>query len=55
MGIWELTFRSNRMARQDSKFMEMLLLAALTYWILTIVTSWMQSRLERRMAHAYER
>ena len=55
MGIWELTFRANRMARQDSKFMEMLLLAALTYWMLTIVTSWMQSRLEHRMAQAYER
>ena len=55
MGIWELTFRANRLARQESKFIEMLLLAALLYWILTIISSWLEGRLERRMAHAYER
>jgi ABC-type amino acid transport system permease subunit len=33
----------------------MLLVAATLYWILTIVSSWLQSRLEKRMAHAYER
>ncbi len=55
MGIWEITFRANRLARQESKFMEMFLLAALMYWILTIISSWLEGRLERRMAHAYER
>ncbi|HSF81996.1 MAG TPA: amino acid ABC transporter permease [Anaerolineales bacterium] len=55
MGIWELTFRANRLARQESKFVEMLLLAALLYWILTIISSWLEGRLERRLAHAYER
>lgn len=55
MGIWEITYRANRFARKDSKFMEMFLLAAALYWILTIVSSWLQSRLERRMAQAYER
>lgn len=55
MGVWEITFRANRLARKDSKFIEMLLVAATLYWILTIVSSWLQSRLERRMAHAYER
>ncbi|MBI3286634.1 MAG: amino acid ABC transporter permease [Chloroflexi bacterium] len=55
MGIWEITYRANRFARKDSKFMEMFLLAAGLYWILTIVSSWIQSRLERRMAQAYER
>lgn len=55
MGFWEMTYRANRFARQDSKFMEMFLVAALFYWILTIVSSWLEGLLERRLAHAYER
>ncbi len=55
MGIWEITFRANRFARKDTKFMEMFLLAAALYWILTIISSWLENRLERRLAHAYER
>lgn len=55
MGVWEITFRANRLARKDSKFIEMLLVAATLYWILTIISSWLQGRLEKRMAHAYER
>lgn len=55
MGVWEITFRASKLARKDSRFIEMLLVAATLYWILTIVSSWLQSRLEKRMAHAYER
>lgn len=55
MGIWELTYRANRLARQESKFIEMFITAALLYWILTIVSSYLESRLERNLAHAYER
>jgi polar amino acid transport system permease protein len=55
MGIWEITYRANRMARQEYKFIEMLLVAALIYWVLTIVSSWLESRLEKRLTHAYER
>ncbi len=55
MGIWEITYRANRMARQEMKFMEMFLVAALVYWILTIVSSWLESRLEGRLTRAYER
>ncbi len=55
MGIWEITYRANRFARKDSKYIEMFLIAAALYWILTIISSWLQSRLENRMAHAYER
>jgi len=55
MGIWEMTYRANRFARQDSKFLEMFIAAALFYWILTIVSSWVEGILERRLAHAYER
>jgi polar amino acid transport system permease protein len=55
MGVWEITFRANRFARIDSNFMEMFLLAALLYWILTIVSSWLEGSLEKRLSHAYER
>jgi polar amino acid transport system permease protein len=55
MGVWEITFRANRFARIDSRFMEMFLLAALMYWVLTIISSWLEERLERRLSHAYER
>jgi polar amino acid transport system permease protein len=55
MGIWEITYRANRLARKDIKFMEMLLLAAAIYWIMTIVSSWAEGWLERRLSHAYER
>ena len=55
MGIWEMTYRANRFARQDSKFMEMFVIAALLYWLLTIVSSWAEGLLENRMRHAYER
>jgi polar amino acid transport system permease protein len=55
MGIWEMTYRANRFARQDSKFMEMFVIAALLYWLLTIVSSWLEGLLEKRMRHAYER
>jgi polar amino acid transport system permease protein len=55
MGVWEITFLANRYARRDSKYLEMYLVAAAAYWILTIISSWFQSRLENRMSKAYER
>jgi polar amino acid transport system permease protein len=55
MGVWEITYLASKFARRDVKFMEMFLIAAAMYWFLTIVSSWLQGRLERRMAHAYER
>lgn len=55
MGIWEITYRANRFARKDSRFMEMFIMAACVYLVLTIISSWLQSRLEREMSHAYER
>jgi polar amino acid transport system permease protein len=55
MGIWEITYRANRLARVDTKFMEMFLLAAGMYWFLTIISSWLENLLEKRLAHAYER
>jgi len=53
IGVLEITGRASRLARRDSKCMEMLLVAAAAYWILVIIASWLQSRLENRMARAY--
>jgi polar amino acid transport system permease protein len=55
MGIWEITYRANRFARIDIKFMEMFLLAALMYWILTIISAWLEGKMEKRLSKAYER
>jgi polar amino acid transport system permease protein len=55
MGVWEITYLAGRYARRDSKYMEMYLIAAAAYWILTIISSWFQSRIERSMGKAYER
>jgi len=49
MGVWEITFLANRYARRDSKYLEMYLTAAAAYWIITIISSWFQSRLETRL------
>lgn len=52
MGIWEITYRANRFARKDSMFMEMFLLAAGIYWVLTIISEYLQGLLEKRMARS---
>ncbi len=55
MGVWEVTYRANRVARIDSMYIEMFLVAAAIYWTLTIVSEWLQSRLEQRMARSEHR
>jgi polar amino acid transport system permease protein len=55
MGVWELTYMANRLARKEIKFMEMFLLAAAMYWLLTIISAWLEGLLEKRLSQAYER
>lgn len=55
MGVWEITWLANRIARKDSRFMEMFLLAAAVYWVLTIISEWLQARLERSLAQTVRR
>lgn len=52
IGIQELVSRANQSGRQASSVMEALLFAALIYWVLTFVFSFLQDRLERRMARS---
>lgn len=55
MGVWEITYMASRLARKEIKFMEMFLLAAALYWLLTIISAWLEGLLEKRLSHAYER
>lgn len=55
MGVWELTFRATKVGRQYFRSLEMLVLAAAIYWVMTILFSALQSRMEARLARAYER
>jgi polar amino acid transport system permease protein len=48
MGLWELNFLAQSYARSTYRYMEMLLAAALIYWLLSIVFELIQFRLERR-------
>lgn len=55
MGIWEITYRANRFARKDSKYMEMFLLAAAIYWLMTVISEWVQGKIEARFAESDRR
>ena len=55
MGVWEVTYRANRVARIDSMYLEMFLVAAVMYWVLTLVSEWLQGRLEKYMARSDRR
>ncbi len=50
MGVWEILFRAQKIGRQYFRSMETLFVAAIFYWILTMVLSAFQERLERRMS-----
>ena len=48
MGLWELNFLAQSYARATYRYMEMLLAAALIYWVLSIALEIVQFRLEAR-------
>ena len=50
LAVEELLFRSQLVGRQNFRSLEALVIAAGVYWVLTIVFSTVQERLERRMA-----
>lgn len=55
MGVQEILWRAQRVGQSNFRALETLLLAALVYWILTIVLSILQDRLEKRMAESDRR
>jgi polar amino acid transport system permease protein len=52
IGVQELLWRAQKVGQQYFHSMETLLIAAVFYWIMTIVLQWVQSRLEGRLARA---
>jgi polar amino acid transport system permease protein len=50
IAIQELLWRATRVGRSDRQVLAALVIAALVYWGLTIIFSYFQERLERRMA-----
>jgi len=50
LGLQELLWRAQTFGRRDLQIIQSLLLAAVVYWGLTILFSFLQERLERRMA-----
>jgi polar amino acid transport system permease protein len=50
VGLTELLFYARTVGRAQQETIQALLIAALVYWVLTIIFSYFQTRLEKRMA-----
>jgi polar amino acid transport system permease protein len=55
MGVWELTFRAQKIGRQNFRNLETFLIAAAFYWILTVIFQFLQGKLEDYMARGERR
>ena len=53
IGVQELLWRADTVGSQHFRTLETLIIAAAVYWVLTIIFSFFQDRLERRLAQAY--
>jgi polar amino acid transport system permease protein len=52
MGVWELMYLARNYGRAEFKYMEMLITAAVIYWLLSAVFELVQARLERRFGRS---
>ncbi len=50
IGVQELLWRAKTIGTANFRTLEMLILAAAVYWLLTVILSYFQDRLEKRMA-----
>jgi polar amino acid transport system permease protein len=50
MGVWELSYRATKIGRRYFRSLEMLILAALIYWVMCIILQAIQGRIETHMA-----
>jgi polar amino acid transport system permease protein len=55
MSIWELTYRAQKIGRQNFRNLETFLIAAAFYWILTVIFQFLQGKLEEYMARGERR
>jgi len=53
--VQELTFRAQKIGRQNFRNLETFLIAAAFYWILTIIFQYFQGKLEAYMARGERR
>ncbi|MDR3439071.1 amino acid ABC transporter permease [Telmatospirillum sp.] len=54
MGLWELNFLAQSYGRSTFRYLEMLLSAALVYWILSILFEFVQYRLEQKFGRSLQ-
>ena len=47
IGVWELMFLARTLGQKDFKHMEMLITAAMVYWVLSMILELIQARIER--------
>ncbi|WP_433706061.1 amino acid ABC transporter permease [Paraburkholderia sacchari] len=52
VGVWELTYVATTEGQKEFRHMEMLISAALVYWVMSLVLELVQSRIERRFRKA---
>ena len=50
MGVWEISYRATKIGRRYFRSLEMLIMAALFYWIICIILQALQERLEAHLA-----
>lgn len=55
IGVWELMFLARTLGQKTFQHMEMLITAAMLYWILSIILEVIQSRIERHYARSKKR
>jgi len=55
MSIWELSYRAQKIGRQNFRSLETFMVAAAFYWILTVVFQFLQGQLEEHMARSERR
>ncbi|MFE2008841.1 amino acid ABC transporter permease [Pseudomonas sp. CK-NBRI-02] len=53
IGVWELMFLARTQGRAEFRHLEMLITAAVLYWLLSIVLETVQARLEKRFDRAH--
>jgi polar amino acid transport system permease protein len=55
IGVWELMFLARTLGQKTFQHMEMLITAAVLYWILSIILELIQARIERHYARSKKR
>ncbi len=55
MSVWELTYRAQKIGRQNFRNLETFIIAAAFYWILTVIFQFLQGKLEEYMARGERR